>query len=105
MHKEMPSPVDLPDPLPDDGAGLGWGTGVIVVAALLLLAINAVSLRDWIDDMPPSPLQARAAGVAEQWLELTRAAGVARPRDALHDGWKQVEAARFPEPSGGDAPR
>jgi hypothetical protein len=95
MPRETPSPVDLPDPLVEDADGLAWTTVTIAVAALLLLAINAVSLKDWVDGLRPSPLQARAAIVADRWLAITREAGVAAPRDALHGLWQQAEDARF----------
>jgi hypothetical protein len=99
MHKETPSPVDLPDPLIDDGEGFAWASIVIAIAAFVLLVTNSVSLRDWVDDLPPSPAQAKAAEIAEGWLGLMRAVGVALPRDALHDQWKKAEAARFPDES------
>jgi hypothetical protein len=99
MPRETPSPVDLPDPLIDDEGGLAWTSVVIAVAAVVLLITNSVSLKDWIDDLPPSPLQAEAAEVADGWLTLTRNIGVALPRDALHDQWKKAEGARFDEPS------
>jgi hypothetical protein len=99
VPRETPSPIDLPEPQVDPTSALGWTAVVIAVAAVLLLALNAVSLRDWVDDQPPSPVQARAAAVADQWLAITAAIGLAGPRDALHDRWKQAEAARFPDAS------
>ena len=60
MRHEMSSPIDLPAPeLEKDG--IGWTLGVFVIAVLFLLAANAESLRDWIDDQPPGPIQANAA--------------------------------------------
>lgn len=94
MHKEAPSPIDLPEPELDD-PGLGWTAIVIAVTTLFLLATNAVSLSDWIDDQPPSPAQAQAAAVADQWYALTQAIGLAAPRDAMHTQWKRAEEARF----------
>jgi len=95
MHKETPSPLDLPEPELEPESALGWATGLIAIASLFLLLTNAVSLRDWIDDQPPSPLQAQAAAVADQWVAISRAIGVALPRDALHHVWKRAEGARF----------
>ncbi len=94
MPQETPSPIDLPA-APLEEPGLGWTTGAIVIATLFLLCANAVSLRDWIDDRPPSPLQAQAAVWADEWVAIAQAVGIGRPRDAIHDAWKQAEAARF----------
>ena len=94
QHKHAPSPIDLPAP-EIAGDGLGWTSVVIVITALFLLATNAVSLRDWIDDQPPGPVQAQASVLADQWLGLTERIGLAGPRDYLHTQWKRAEAARF----------
>lgn len=99
MPHHTPSPIDLPVPELEEG-GLGWCFGVIAIAGIFLLFANAVSLRDWIDDQPPSPVQAQAASLADQWLELTDALGIGLPRKALHSQWKRAEEARFPEKSG-----
>lgn len=94
MLDPMQSPVDLlAEPLAHDG--LGWTTITIMVAALLLLATNAVSLQAWIDDMPPSPAQQQAADLAAEWRAITDQAGLGPPRAWLHDRWKQAEEARF----------
>ncbi len=95
MPRETPSPLDLPEPDPETEGVLGWATGVILVASLVLLLTNAVSLRDWIDEQTPGPVQAQAAQLADQWLALSRAIGLAAPRDALHTQWKRAEGARF----------
>jgi hypothetical protein len=92
--RETPSPIDL-EVAPLDAPGLAWTARVLAVATLLLLAINARSLADWIDDMPPSPAQTRAALVADNWVTLTEAVGVGVPRRWLHERWKAIEAARF----------
>jgi len=101
------SPVDLPaDEADDEGyygegydreGGLLWSTATIVIASLILLLTNAVSLSDWAEDMPPSDAQSQAAEVAANWRDTTDQIGLAAPRNALHDVWKRAEAARFPE--------
>jgi hypothetical protein len=99
----MPSPLDLPEPELEE-KGLGWTFAIILIAALFLLLANAVSLRDWIDDQPPGPLQAQAAELADQWVGITEAIGIAVPRDAMHAQWKRAEEARFhAKSSGADA--
>jgi len=95
VPQETPSPIDLPEPELEE-SGLGWAFGVILIASLFLLFANAVSLRDWIDDQPPSPIQARAAELADQWVGITEAFGVGRPRKVMHAQWKRAEQARFP---------
>jgi hypothetical protein len=103
MPQETPSPLDLPEPEWEPESALGWASGVIVVATLVLLLANAVSLRDWIDDQPPSPFQAQAAEIADQWVGISRQIGFGVPRDALHRQWKRAEGARF-TPNGMDVP-
>ena len=94
MRDQMDSPVDLPvEPLAREG--LPSTTITIATAALLLLATNAVSLQDWIDDMPPSPAQQQAADLAAQWRAVTDQVGLGLPRAWLHDLWKRAEQARF----------
>ena len=94
MPREASSPIDLPA-APVEEAGLGWAGAVIALATLLLLVANAVSLRDWLEDLPPSSAQAQAAELAEEWVATTDAIGIGRPRALLHDWWKKAEAARF----------
>lgn len=95
MPHHTPSPIDLPEP-ELEADGLGWTFGVILIASLFLLVANAESLRDWIDDQPPSPVQAEAAAIADQWVDMTEAMGVGLPRKAGHAQWKRAEEARFP---------
>lgn len=95
MRDAMDSPVDLPGTEPIGGRSLGWTSLVIAVAALLLLATNAVSIGDWIDDMPPGPAQAELAAVADRWRATTDRIGLGAPRAWLHDRWRRAEAARF----------
>lgn len=95
MPHETPSPIDLPEPELESG-GLGWTFGVILIASLVLLFANAVSLRDWIDDQPPGPVQAQAAEWADQWVAITEGFGIGLPRKAMHARWKRAEEARFP---------
>jgi hypothetical protein len=108
MHSGTPSPIDLPEPELEEN-GLGWTFGVIIIAAMFLLLTNAVSLRDWIDDQPPSPVQAQAAALADQWVDVTEEFGVAVPRDFMHAQWKRAEEARFhtddQDREGAEAPR
>lgn len=94
MPHHMLSPLDLHEP-ELEGSGLGWTFATILIATIFLLFANAVSLRDWIDDLPPSPAQAQAAEIADQWVGITEAMGIAVPRDVMHAQWKRAEEARF----------
>ena len=95
MPHDTPSPIDLPEPELDE-AGLGWSFGVVLIASLFLLCANAVSLRDWIDDQPPSSAQQQAAEWADEWVDTSEGLGIGLPRKAMHDQWKRVEEKRFP---------
>ncbi|NIJ06931.1 hypothetical protein FHS31_000513 [Sphingomonas vulcanisoli] len=94
MPRETPSPIDLPAE-PIWMPGLGWTSGVLALASLVLLACNAVSLRDWAESLTPGPNQARFAEITEQWADLTDRAGIGLARAWLHARWKAAEAARF----------
>ncbi|WCT71986.1 hypothetical protein PQ455_10025 [Sphingomonas naphthae] len=95
MHSanETLSPVDLEDV---DGyaalAGLGWASAAIAVAALLLAATNAVTIRDWANELTPSPTQERLSDAAEQWVAITDDLGLGAPRATMHGWWKQAQA-------------
>jgi hypothetical protein len=89
------SPVDLDDETDESEGDLLWSTATIVIAALILLLTNAVSLSDWVEDMPPSQIQSQAAEVAAKWRDTTDQLGLAAPRARLHDLWKRAETARF----------
>lgn len=99
MPEHFRSPVDLPEPALIGGSSLGWTTTVIATVALLLLVTNAVSIRDWANELTPGPWQGRLAATADGWAAATAAAGVATPRAWLHARWTDLEAARFAERS------
>ena len=94
MPRETPSPIDLPAE-PMWHPGLGWTSGALALAAAVLLAGNAVSLRDWAESLTPGPNQARFAALTEQWADLSDRVGVGLARAWLHARWKEAEAARF----------
>jgi hypothetical protein len=88
-------PVDIPGEDPPGAHPLRWTSVALAVASLFLLLTNAVSIRDWTNDLSPSPAQARLAGVAERWVVITDSMGLGSPRAALHARWKQAEAVKF----------
>jgi len=95
MPQDTPSPIDLPAPEMEEG-GLGWTSGVIAIASIFLLFANAASLRDWIDDLSPGPIQQQAAELADQWVETMESLGIGLPHKAMHEQWKRAEQARLP---------
>lgn len=93
-HAEFESPVDLPPDAPG-GDGLRWTTVSIAVASLFLLATNAFSLREWIEEQPAGPLQAQLADRAAQWEAATGSLGLTMPRAEMHQAWKAAQSTRF----------
>ena len=96
----LASPVDLPDRFGARRPGLRWAAGSIAVATLFLGATNAVTIRDWAEDLTPSLWQAEASAAADRWVELTDRAGIGTPRAGLHALWKRAQALRFGDASG-----
>jgi hypothetical protein len=93
-HHEFESPVDLASG-ESQRHPLRWTTSIIAITSLFLLATNAISLREWIDEQTPGPRQAQLAALAERWDAFTLSIGLGLPRAALHREWKAAEAARF----------
>lgn len=92
---EVGSPVDLPpDPI-DRRQALGWASGVVATASLLLLVLNAHAIGAWFDELTPTPLTARLQGPVAWLTGTTARAGLDGPRAALHGRWEKVRAARF----------
>lgn len=95
MADDFDSPVDIA--APEQGlSGLGQ-LGVAAGIALFLLALgNAHALAAWADGLEPGARSARIGAAAHGLADATAAAGLDAPRAALHDGWDQVKAARWP---------
>lgn len=91
------SPVDLPpsaEPLPDP---LLWTTIVIVIATLVLLALNATALRGWAYELEPGPYTRPVITAAEQWYETTAQLGLNAPTDAMRGWWQAAQQWEFGE--------
>ena len=95
-HDPHEFPADLADDPEPSGHALSWAAGVMAIATLLLALTNAQSLDGWANDLPPSDLVAQVAGLTGGWKDRTDAAGLGKPREELHRGWKALEAARWP---------
>ena len=89
------SPVDLPEPIPASPRALGWTNGVIAVAALMLLALNAHAIRAWAWQLPAGPVSAKVIVVAESWYDAVDKVGLNRPVAALRSGWQSVKHLQF----------
>lgn len=88
-------PVDLPDAPPPEPHALRWTVSIIAMVALGLLATNAVSLAEWVTELPPSENVVRLMSVTDAWRAWTDRTGLSAPRAAAHKVWKQAEDARF----------
>ena len=92
--EEFESPVDLAE-APLAGVNpLGWASGIIAVAAMLLLLFDAASLAAWIDELEPGPVQAEAAQRAHGWHDMTAAWGLAAPRATVKSAWDEAKDQR-----------
>lgn len=90
MADDFDSPVDIADEAP----GLAGLAMAMAVALILLTLFNAHALAAWADTLEPGPRTARIAAAAHGLADAT--AALDGPRAALHDGWEQVKAARWP---------
>ncbi len=95
MEEDFVSPVDLPGRHHGKNRPLRWTTVTIAVTTLFLLATNAVALRGWVDELRPSPMQARASLLAAHWQMFTDDLGLGAPRAWLNARWKKAQAARY----------
>ncbi|RVT92513.1 hypothetical protein [Sphingomonas crocodyli] len=98
---ELASPVDLPAEPIEGGHPLAYASVAIIVATLVLFFANAGTLSAWVDEKPPSDVQLRASEAASGWAATMDAIGIGKPRTALHDGWKKLQAARFGDEAAG----
>lgn len=96
-HKPEISPVDLPAEPIEGGHPLLWTSITIIVAALILLATNAFTIRAWANELEPSETQAKLVEIATVWQDWTDSAGLGAPRAAMNALWKKAQAARFAE--------
>lgn len=95
MAEHFDSPVDIA--AAQTGLSGLWLLGVAAGMALFVLALfNAHALAAWADALEPGERAARIGTIAHGLAEKTAAQGLDGPRAALHDGWEQVKAARWP---------
>ena len=96
MTDQFDSPVDVEGPQ-EGPSGLGQMAVAVAVAVVTLALLNAHALAAWADGLEPGTRSA-AIGIAAHGLADKNAAlGLDGPRAALHDEWRKVKAARWPD--------
>lgn len=91
-------------PLDDDGMGARdrrWTSRAIVFATLFLLIFNAVSPQNWSRQQPPGWGTETVRRMSDVWAEQIAQTGADRPRQWVHDLWREWQAMRF---SGSETP-
>jgi hypothetical protein len=73
----------------------GWTTRAVLVAALVLALLNARALQTWAETLPPDWAGETARALADAWTARTDAAGLGRPRAAMHAAYAQKKALRW----------
>lgn len=80
-----------------------WAGRVVLVAAALLLVLNASSLRSWALTLEPSWGAETLRRLTEVWSERTAAAGLDGPRRAVRDayrGLRETDHGQTSQPPG-----
>lgn len=91
-------------PLDDDGQSARdrrWASRSIVFAALFLLIFNAVSPQNWSRLQPPGWGTETVRRMSDVWAEQIALTGADRPRQWVHDVWRDWQEMRF---SGSEPP-
>ncbi|MBN8528887.1 MAG: hypothetical protein J0M36_06595 [Caulobacterales bacterium] len=86
-------------PLDDDGQGARdrrWTSRIIVFATLFLLIFNAVSIQNWSRQQPPGWGTETVRRLSDVWAEQIAQTGADRPRQMVHDAWRDWRDMRFP---------
>lgn len=88
-----------PDPpLDDDGQGARdrrWTSRSIVFAALFLAIFNAASPQGWARQQPPGWGTETVRRLSDVWAEQISQTGADRPRQWMHDLWRDWQEMRF----------
>lgn len=91
-------------PLDDDGQSARdrrWTSRIIVFATAVLLIFNAVSPQTWSRQQPPGWGTETVRRLSDVWAEQIALTGADRPRQWVHDLWREWQAMRF---SGSETP-
>ena len=86
-------------PLDGDGRGARdrrWTSRIIAFAALFLLVFNAASLQNWSRQQPPGWGTETVRRLSDVWAEQIAQTGADRPRQIVHDAWRDWQDMRFP---------
>lgn len=85
-------------PLDDDGQSARdrrWTSRIIVFAALFLIVFNAVSPQNWARQQPPGWGTETVRRISDVWAEQIAQTGADRPRQWVHDLWRDWREMRF----------
>lgn len=91
-------------PLDDDGQSARdrrWASRSIVFAALFLVIFNAASPQNWSRLQPPGWGTETVRRMSDVWAEQIALTGADRPRQWVHDVWRDWQEMRF---SGSEPP-
>ncbi len=85
-------------PLDDEGVAARdrrWTSRAVVVAAVFLLAFNAVSPLNWARQQPPGWVPQTVERLSEVWTAQLAMFGVDMPRRGLREAWDAARETRF----------
>jgi hypothetical protein len=72
-----------------------WTTSTLLVATVMLLFLNAASLRTWASTLPPDWTTETLRQLAQVWTDRIAIAGFDAPRNAIHEAYEAQKAARW----------
>lgn len=91
------SPVDLAaDPALDEGNGLRWTSGVLVLTSVLLIAFNSFAIDKWAKELPISETSARVKMAADGLHGTLHALHLDAPLETGRSAWRWAMALRWP---------
>jgi hypothetical protein len=88
-------PEDAPDDEAEAARDRRWTSRVIIVATVVLLIFNAVSLQNWARQQPPGWLSTTVDRLADVWVEQIALLGADAPRQAVRDAYETVRDAEW----------
>lgn len=88
-------PEDAPDNEAEAARDRRWTSRVIIVATVVLLIFNAVSLQNWARQQPPGWISTTVDRLADVWTEQIALLGGDRPREAMRDAYEAGRDAEW----------
>ena len=85
----------------------GWTSRTILIATVVLALLNAHALQSWVTTLAPSWSGQMIRRLVAAWSSRTEAAGLDRPRAAIHDAYEAKKALTWDDlasaPASGNA--